>query len=426
VVGSDSDVRRQAVMLQLSPEKHYCPYWKQLQMCRDSGVSLFNFSSFLYQQRLARFPKRRLLIIDEAHNIESQLMSYVTVELTEWALSIINVEIDKEITSKEQFSEWLREKEVMGKIGRALEEGDGEDPESTFEAEIDEAQAEALRDLQGKLENFIAFLDKTEWILETVSYEKRGQMTKKVVARPLYAKGFAEDLLFRHAERVLVMSATFLDMDVWCDSLGISRDEVEHVEIGCDFPVKNRPIFLSYAGNCARKYLEETKPKLVQMVKAILNKHEGQRGIIHSHSFDLQDLMRRGVASDRFLFQQDFPDKAAMLEEHARKEGSVIVAPAMSEGLDLKDDLGRFQILLKVPWPSLGDKVVKERAARDGRWYGWLTALKATQSFGRIVRGCDDWGHTYIVDSGWEWFVKQHGHMIPDWVRAAFRKGVLS
>jgi Rad3-related DNA helicase len=427
VGGADPETRRKAVTLQLRPEDHLCPYWKQLQTCSDSSITLFNFSSFLFQQRIGRFGKRDLMIIDEGHQIETQLMGYVSLELTEWTLGIIGLRIDRDITSKVTLIEWLREKEVFEKITKLLDKaGKSEDDDmgDATEIALDRAETEALRDLQGKLENFLRYLDMTEWIIETVEYKnRRNETQRKISARPLFAKDFANDLLFCKADRVLVMSATILDIDVWARNLGLKREEIAHVQTPCDFPVENRPVFLTYAGNCSRKEIDQTRPKLVRAVQSILKQHEGQRGLIHTHSFDLSNLMRDQVRSPRFLFQENFDgNKEVMLAEHARRPDSVIVAPAMAEGLDLHDDLGRFQIILKMPWPSLGDKVIKERAARDERFYGWLCALKFTQSLGRTTRSKTDWSYTYVLDSGLEGFLSRNRSLIPQWAVDAFQR----
>lgn len=421
---------RLAVSLSLPSACHRCPYWEQLQKCHDSAVTLFNFSSFLFQVRIGRFAKRNLMIVDEGHNIEAQLMSFVSMELTEWALSIIGVRIDRDITTKEQFVEWLREADVVQKIQDRLK-GDGEDDEGEGNMDLRKSEQEALEELLMKIGNFMCYLERTDWILEIVEYEdRRGDPAKKIVARPLYVRDFADDLLFRHADRVLVMSATILNVDVWAENLGIPRDQIEHVETPCDFPVDHRPIYKEYAGNMGRKFFsrkanpkDPTEPKFIAKVMTILRRHEGQRGIIHCHSFQLAECLMQNIPTKRFLFQDEFKDKTEMLAEHARRADSVIIAPAMHEGFDLKDDLSRFQIIAKVPWPSLGDRVVKERQSRDNRWYGWLTALKLVQSYGRSVRSAKDWAMTYILDTGFEGFFHAHAAMLPEWFREALRRG---
>ena len=112
-----------------------------------------------------------------------------------------------------------------------------------------------------------------------------------------------------------------------------------------------------------------------------------------------------------------------MLAEHARRRDSVIVAPAMHEGLDLKGDLARFQVIAKMPWPNMQDRVIKQRMDRDSAWYSWLCALKIVQSYGRSVRSKDDWATTYILDAGFESFVWKSARMLPDWFHEALKPG---
>lgn len=422
----EDSVLQAATRLDLPPNVHLCPYWKQLQLCNDSALTLFNFSSFLFQRRMGRFQKRSLLLLDEGHNIEGQLVNFVSLELTEWTLDIINVKIDRQITTKGMLLDWLREKEVSALIDAKLGELD-EDGQS-LDKDLRDMEKDALTDLKGKLGLFLKYIDKTEWIFETVDYRtRRGDPTRKIQARPLFAKDFAEDLLFRHADRVIVFSATILNVPLWAKNLDIDTTELAHIETPCDFPVENRPIHLEYCGNMGRKHFSRemnprnpTQPKFVAKVKQILERHKGQRGLIHTHSFALSDVLRREVASPRFLFQADFGgDKQLMMSALASTPDGVIVAPAMSEGFDFRDDLARWQIIAKVPWPSLGDKIIKERANRDDTYFGWLTALKLVQSYGRAVRSKKDWGYTYILDSGFNFFFGKHGHMIPGWFKEA-------
>ena len=428
VNGSGKELMKAISALEASPSVHRCPYWEQLQKCADSKLTLFNFSSFLFQKRIGRFPKRALLLLDEGHNIEQQLMSFVNVELTEWTLDIIGITIDRNITSKDQFVEWLREKEVQKLISSML--GDLDDEGHSTEADLRDVEKKALIDLDGKLKVFLRYLDQAEWIIDTVEHKRYGETRKKVRARPLFVKEFAQDLLFQHADRVVIFSATVLNVPLWARNLGIDPNEVEHIELGSDFPVENRAIHLEFCGNMGMKHFTKeknpqnpTQPKFVKKVKQLLKRHEGQRGLIHCHSFALSKVLREEVADPRFLFQDQFNnDKQAMIAAHAERVDSVIVAPAIAEGYDFKNSLARFQIIAKVPWPSLGDKIIKERTDRDDTFFGWCTALKLVQSYGRIVRSKDDWGYTYIVDSGFSFFFSRHSKMIPKWVKDAISR----
>ena len=78
--------------------------------------------------------------------------------------------------------------------------------------------------------------------------------------------------------------------------------------------------------------------------------------------------------------------------------GLVVMGPSLLEGLNLVDDLSRFQIFLKVPYPHLGDKYVAAKLAHSQSWYSWKTSIGVLQGIGRSIRTPDDWAVTYLID----------------------------
>jgi hypothetical protein len=62
---------------------------------------------------------------------------------------------------------------------------------------------------------------------------------------------------------------------------------------------------------------------------------------------------------------------------------TVLISPSLHLGLDLKDDLSRFQIITKVPYPSLGDRWIDKKRKRNEQWYKCQTALRLVQGYGR-------------------------------------------
>jgi len=122
------------------------------------------------------------------------------------------------------------------------------------------------------------------------------------------------------------------------------------------------------------------------------------------------------------LLQQDFRDKAAMLEAHAHRTDSVLVAPALHEGIDLHGDLSRFQIICKVPYPNYYDnEELGRRVEIDRDYYIRLTALKLVQSHGRSVRSDTDHADTYIMDEAVLRFLGDAKKMLPDWFMEAIK-----
>jgi Rad3-related DNA helicase len=117
-----------------------------------------------------------------------------------------------------------------------------------------------------------------------------------------------------------------------------------------------------------------------------------------------------------------YRSKTELLKRHILKNDSVIVASGFHEGVDLKDDLSRFQIIAKVPWPSTMDPLIKARMSVDGSYLPYITALKLVQSYGRSTRHAADWSHTYITDAGFEKFQKRCGWLLPKWFLEAIQK----
>jgi Rad3-related DNA helicase len=82
--------------------------------------------------------------------------------------------------------------------------------------------------------------------------------------------------------------------------------------------------------------------------------------------------------------------------------------------LDLKDNQSRFQIVVKIPYPSRADRWIETKRKMDGgKWYNWQTALRLVQSCGRSIRSKDDWAKTYILDSAFARFISEN--KLPIW-----------
>lgn len=74
-----------------------------------------------------------------------------------------------------------------------------------------------------------------------------------------------------------------------------------------------------------------------------------------------------------------------------------------------------------MPYPSLGDKLVKRKMELDERWYGWMTTVMFIQSLGRSVRSPKEKAVTYILDSGFGFFYKKNSRFIPDYIKESIK-----
>jgi len=387
-----------------------CPYYAQMWKTMHSHVALMNFSSYLCQAGTWKFPQRDLLILDEGHQIESQVLDHVELSYSESAFKSLNYKLP-ELKTPEDY--WLNmlENNLLESVGKLY---------VAAKLKGDSKEQDVYASLMQKMDIFYnAMNNGDEWVSEFIN-DKHG---KRVRLRPVYICDYARNMLFRHASKVLIMSATILDVDVFRDSLGLGRDEIAAYRMKNRFPVKNRPIYVRSAGDITggKKKMPTWGPKMVEKVDEILDEHKDVRGIIHTHNFDIAELLlKESKHHDRFLYQKHFNSKENMLAEHAASQNTMLLAPAMHEGLDLVNDLSRLQIICKVPWPNfIDDAQLARRVELDRRYLLWLTALKLVQSYGRSIRHDDDWADTYIVDGVFTRFVEQAGTMLPSWFRDA-------
>src|SRR5690606_33581798 len=101
----------------------------------------------------------------------------------------------------------------------------------------------------------------------------------------------------------------------------------------------------------------------------------------------------------RYLFYttSDEKEKCITLLK-TRKEPYVIIGPSLYEGIDLKDDQGRFNIIVKAPYSGI-DNYTREKMKRYPFWYELETKEKLQQAIGRTNRHKDDWSKIYLMDS---------------------------
>ena len=106
-----------------------------------------------------------------------------------------------------------------------------------------------------------------------------------------------------------------------------------------------------------------------------------------------------------------------VISQHANStKPTVLISPSLHTGLDLKDQLSRFQIITKVPYPNTADRWTKAKRQMDPEWYYWQTVLRFVQAYGRSIRSKEDWARTYILDSAFTSLVRKNKNMFPDWV----------
>lgn len=388
----------------------HCIYKDAMRKAKESKICVMNFDSFLYQtayNHVFRDDKARdLMVADECHNSESKLLDFVSLVISDRDLPI-RLEEKKDANQYAKYFTDIGLVRMIGNMRLAALQSD------------DVRLADKLENLLSKLKIFTDEIGTNKWIC---NFSKRHRY-RVIEIKPLFVRHFAKNNLFSRAGKVLMMSATILSPNAVMDSLGIDRSEAAFHRMPSHFPIDKRPIVLDPCGSLSYKNKHGTFPKLVKKIDKICDEHKGQKGIIHTHNFEIANLLLDSCKNaKRFLFQKHFDTKSEMLEKHGNGHDSVIVAPAMHEGLDLIDELSRFQVICKIPYPNQNDNPqLKERVNLSWDYYVWLTALKLVQSYGRSVRHDEDWATTYIVDSDFARFMDMSIDILPDWFLEAIK-----
>ena len=391
-----------------------CIYKEEKKNFLEARESVTNFPYFLTESNFSgKITKRRVLVVDEAHNAESELSRFVEISVSEhFSKTLLNLSFPPTHTQFQIFK-WIVEtylpaaQKKVAHIERMIAQFGGDRfREKLSQFQKISRQHDLLKSHVSKIETFVKMYDKDNWVFEITKTEQRGSV--KATFKPIDVSPYAEESLFRLGEKIILMSATIIDPRTFCQTLGIPLKECSFISIPSPFDTENRPIMFSPVGSMASKMADNTLPRLLEAVKLILDNHDVEKGIIHCHTYKIAKYLKYNIKDrklrDRLLIH-DHTNRDEILQKHIdSKKPTVLLSPSMTEGIDLKDDSSRFQIICKVPYPYLGDKLVKKRMNRFPGWYNLQTAKTIIQSAGRSVRNSEDHAATYILDSDFQRF----------------------
>jgi Rad3-related DNA helicase len=262
-----------------------------------------------------------------------------------------------------------------------------------------------------KVNRFLEIYDKDNWIFNMVPAD--GRRGRRLEFKPIDVAAYANDMLFKMGQKIILMSATILDSNALCEMLGLDKEDVGFISISSPFPVENRPVLTFPVGKMSAKEIDGTLPKLATAVESIMEQHSNDKGIIHCHTFKIARYLKQNIKSTRVLIHNS-ENREAVLERHLHsKEPTVLLSPSMTEGVDLPGEVSRFQVLCKVPFPYLGDKLIRKKMNKWKWWYPLQTAKTVVQAVGRSVRSDDDYAVTYILDSNWNNFYFRNKSFFP-------------
>lgn len=396
-----------------------CHYKKEKEKFINGKKGVTNFSYFLAETVYAgKLKPRNFLVIDEAHNTAEELSKFIEVTISERFCKSQNINFPEQLTQLQAFK-WVQEK-YYPHVRNRLKHMEGMlEKYSGLKEKIKEIQKasnnfDLLDKHVCKVKRFIDRYEKDNWVFNLLPGE--GRSMRKLEFKPIDVSKYAHEYLFDRANKVLLMSATILDREAFCELLGIPKEDCEFLTLPSPFPIENKPIITAGIGKMSAQYIDKTLPNLVSAVESIISEHKDEKGIIHCHSYKIANYLKKNIKVGKYrLIYHTSSDRDEALERHKNiDKPTILLSPSMTEGVDLRDDLSRFQIICKIPYPYLGDKLIRKKMNKWKWWYPLQTAKTIIQSIGRSIRSKEDYATTYILDEDWNKFYRINKRLFPE------------
>lgn len=392
-------------------------YWSNVAHLRLTNTSFQVIAS----KGIATDPenKANLIVVDECHDIDEQLVNHSALEVDMEKLiniskatskefvnkftNFINLFLDKDLGDPFAVSKDMKEtcvkllKDISDKIEHLEEKVKQEKNHVIHIGAIDE-----LMNIQDRMNIFAN--NEGEW-LPTIF-----EFSKKVELKPVNAFQVAEYALYRKADKFLHMSATICGIESYVKNLGIKHNEYAYLDIDNPIPVENRRVVVISKVKVSGDF---DRVRLANLVDKIVKRHDSENGVVHTVSFNLaKDILENSSYKNRMTISND---RDEILDIMNNNKGKIILSPSVEKGYDFKGDMCRYQIIAKVPYYFLGDYWVKLNKDRDHKWYARKAILRLVQASGRAVRGVNDHATTYVIDSNFEMLLKRNSDLFPDW-----------
>lgn len=393
-----------------------CGYHLARKAAVESDMTSMNFAAALAQLNYGfGFKPRQLMILDEAHLLPEVLTDFGTLSFGREPL--LKFQLADDLPNYDSVEAYLQfisniKTELTTKVAQYKDMGAAADPR-----ELDQLES-LLRKLIAFQEMSTTRDEKLNVALVKEYHEKQKHILMKVSFKPIQVSTIFDRFVKPHATKFVFLSATILDFQTYADILGLKPHETAVIRIGSNFPPKNRRIITNLAiGPLNQSNLMSLMPQLVHSIDQIMERYPDKKGIIHASSYAIcNSIMSQSKYGGRILFPRKAQEQREILETHSRSQRpTVLLSPSMAEGVDLRGDDSRFQIIAKMPYPYLGDPVIQRRKELYPNYYSYKTILTLVQAYGRSIRSIDDYADTYILDKSFWGLLQRNRNIFPSW-----------
>lgn len=337
-----------------------------------------------------RIQKCRNVIFDEDDNDK------VFIALKNYFAEIENLKFITKAT-KTAFGERIKKGEILDKTDRTIL-----------------SNCNFIEDYSRKFADFIGAIEEigTKYIVKNDSDKDKGILVFNCINESY----LMNSVFHNNCNKGLFMSATIGDPDVFAKDLNISKDNYTYANgIPSPFDFSKSPIYYLSRYRLNFKTKDWVFPELLRLTETIIRKYPDMHGIIQTGNYEFSAKILEKIDPElqqRLIAYTDSQSKQEILNMFSTQSSDkILIGPSLIEGIDLKDDLCRFIIMFKIPFPSLADKYIKTKMEFDETWYANKTVISVLQGVGRGVRNENDYCDTYILDGTFDRLLYGHPNM---------------
>ena len=223
------------------------------------------------------------------------------------------------------------------------------------------------------------------------------------VVKPIFMNNIFKDVVSSNSTHCILMSAT-LSAELTMDMLSLDTKEIEIINADNTFNVSDKKVIIDSALMTKMNFVGMKDKKIVNKqiknINKILLNHKDDKGLILGNSFAFCKIIANKINTTHdIILHEEGISLEDILDKFKDSENSILISPSIFEGLDFPGDFSRFNIMIKAPYPSLGDKRMNFIARNHPMIYKQITLQKIIQGMGRSTRFKGDKSTTYFLDT---------------------------
>ncbi len=408
-----------------------CSLLRARRNIRKSQVRILNWWVFKYVDLGEE--KATFRIFDEAHNLlnlESLLRVEISVNFVQNVAKspeLLNQFLDWEKTLLQNKKYVILEKNIGLTFVQDLKSELSKQEASIAKTLNEDPQAinlDILREMRRIIEMIAALSDLIEnpdsSDLSFFFQRDTQKQGTKLVLQP-FDIAYIFSKLFRGSKN-LFLSATIGDGEYLAKLLGLQSQYCGYIHETSSFNNKTHPFILLKEAeklSTARDRKEHAFNLITKQSQFFLDivKEYQLRGLILASSFELARLMEKLAEIKRLNVITHTAGKSdeAIKRFISDRKGDVLVTPSAWEGISLDDDLARICIIPKLPFPMMGDPIIRKKSKKYPQFLENSVLILIQQAHGRIQRNDTDWGVTICLDGNFRWLSKKRTKSLEPW-----------